>query len=328
MKRALLTGLILGLALFTGVIAYQGVGDVLAAVAVAGWGLLLVTFAHLAVVLIDAMSWRALLDHGTRRSLHRLAWMWWIGEAVNALLPVAQVGGELVRARLLNRDGVPGAQAGASVVVGLTAGVLTLLMFAAGGAVLMGGVLLAGEDGLPLLRLAVGIAVLGCLLYGFYLAQHRNLFLRLGRLVERLASGRDWLALTGDAAALDRSIVELYRARRKFLACCAWRLVAWLAGVAEVWLALHLLGYPATFAEAFVLESLGQAARSTGFAIPGALGVQEGGFLVVGLQLGIPGEVALGVSLVKRVRDLLLGLPGLASWKLAEASRLITPRRT
>ena len=77
-----------------------------------------------------------------------------------------------------------------------------------------------------------------------------------------------------------------------------------------------------------MLESLGQAARSTGFAIPGALGVQEGGFLVVGLQLGIPGEVALGVSLVKRVRDVLLGLPGLASWKLAEASRLITSRRT
>ena len=172
MKRALLTGLILDLALFTGVIAYQGVGDVLAAVAVAGWGLLLVTFAHLAVVLIDAMSWRALLGHGTRRPLHRLAWMWWIGEAVNALLPVAQVGGELVRARLLNRDGVPGAQAGASVVVGLTAGVLTLLMFAATGAVLMGGDMLASEDGL--LRLAVGIAVLGCLLYGFYLAQHRT----------------------------------------------------------------------------------------------------------------------------------------------------------
>ncbi len=326
MKRALLTGLIFGLALFTGVIAYQGVGDVLAAVAVAGWGLLLVTFAHLAVVLIDAMSWRALLGHGTRRSLHRLAWMWWIGEAVNALLPVAQVGGELVRARLLNRDGVPGAQAGASVVVGLTAGVLTLLLFAATGAVLMGGGLAASEDGL--LRLVVGIAVLSFLLYGFYVAQHRNLFLRLGRLVERLASGRDWLALIGDAAALDRSIVELYHARRKFLACCMWRLVAWLAGAAEVWLALHLLGYPATFAEAFVLESLGQAARSTGFAVPGALGVQEGGFLLVGLQLGIPGEVALGVSLVKRVRDLLLGLPGLASWKLAEASRLITPRRT
>ncbi len=46
------------------------------------------------------------------------------------------------------------------------------------------------------------------------------------------------------------------------------------------------------------------------------------------LRNGIPGEVALGVSLVKRVRDLLLGLPRLASWKLAEASRLITPRRT
>lgn len=323
MRRTIWTGLIFGVALFVAVVAYQGVGDVLAAVAVAGWGLLLVALAHLGVFLADALSWRALLGPGPGRSLPRLIWMWWVGDALNALLPVAQVGGELLRARLLSRGGVPGPLAGASVVVGLTAGVLTLFLFAASGAALV--VFYVPGDGTAPLRLAVALAVLGALLGGFYLAQRSGMFLRMARLLERLAGGREWLAFAGEAAVLDRNIADLYGQRGRFLMCCAGRALAWLVGTFEVWLALHLLGFEATFTEAFILEALGQLAKSAGFAIPGALGVQEGGFLIIGLQLGMPGEVALGVSLVKRVRDLLLGLPALVSWKLAEAAGMIKP---
>jgi uncharacterized membrane protein YbhN (UPF0104 family) len=97
-------------------------------------------------------------------------------------------------------------------------------------------------------------------------------------------------------------------------------------GAGEVWLALHFLGQPVTWLEAVLLESLGQAVRSTAFAVPGALGVQEGGFLVLGRLLGLPPEVALAVSLVKRVRELLLGVPGLLAWQLAAGRRLLRRR--
>ncbi len=96
--------------------------------------------------------------------------------------------------------------------------------------------------------------------------------------------------------------------------------MGWLAGVGEVWLALYFLGHPVTLVEALILESLGQAVRSAGFAIPGALGVQEGGLLVLGALVGLPGEVAIGLSLVKRARELTLGLPGLAAWQVAEGT--------
>jgi len=315
-----------GLALFAGLIAHQSAGKVLAAVALAGWGLLLIALAHLPVMAANAMSWRALLDRGSRQPFARLAWMWWIGSSVNTLLPVAQVGGDLVRARLLARSGVAGPLAGATVVVGLTASVLTLLLFAAAGALLLGSApRMEGGGEVP--RLLVGLAVFGGLLLGFYLAQRGGLFLRLARALERLASGRDWLSLVGGAAALDGAIVALYRERRAFLACCLWRLAAWLAGVAEVWLALRFLGHPVSLVTAFILESLGQAVKSAGFAIPGALGVQEGGFLVLGALAGLPGEVALALSLVKRVRELLIGLPGLAAWQLEEGMGLFNERR-
>lgn len=310
-----------GLAVFAGLVAHQGVGDVLAAVALAGWGVLLVTALHAASLLSDAVSWRVLLGaEERRRSLAGLTRIWWIGYSVNALLPVAQVGGELVRARLLSQSGVPGSLAGASVIVGLTAGVLVLLVFSATGALLLGAVL--GGEGLTG-SLALVVLVLGGLLAGFYLAQRGGLFVRLARRLERLAGGRDWLALTGGAAALDRAVAGIYRDRRALTACFLWRSVGWLAEVAEVWLVLHVLGQPVTVVEAFVLESLAQAVRSAGFAVPGALGVQEGGFLVLGTALGLPGEVALAVSLVKRVRDLLIGLPGLAAWQVIEGAGLL-----
>jgi uncharacterized membrane protein YbhN (UPF0104 family) len=69
-----------------------------------------------------------------------------------------------------------------------------------------------------------------------------------------------------------------------------------------------------------VIESLGQVVRSMGFLVPGALGVQEGGYVLVCGLFGIPPEQALALSLVRRLRDLLLGLPGLVAWRW-EAAR-------
>jgi hypothetical protein len=62
---------------------------------------------------------------------------------------------------------------------------------------------------------------------------------------------------------------------------------------------------------ALLLESLGQAIRGAAFAIPGALGIQEGGYLLLAPVAGLSPETALALSLAKRTRELILGLPGL-----------------
>jgi len=64
-----------------------------------------------------------------------------------------------------------------------------------------------------------------------------------------------------------------------------------------------------------MLESLGNAVRGAAFAVPGALGVQEGGFILLGSQLGLDAETSLALSLVKRFRELVFGLPGLVVWQ-------------
>ena len=79
----------------------------------------------------------------------------------------------------------------------------------------------------------------------------------------------------------------------------------------------------ADLAEALVLESLTQAIKSAAFLVPGALGIQEGGFVLVGALFGLSPEMALAVSLVKRVRDLAMGVPALLVWQLVEGRRVV-----
>ena len=67
-----------------------------------------------------------------------------------------------------------------------------------------------------------------------------------------------------------------------------------------------------------MLESLGQAIRAAAFAVPGALGVQEGGYLLLAPLAALRPDVALALSLAKRARELLLAVPGLIYLHVAE----------
>lgn len=87
------------------------------------------------------------------------------------------------------------------------------------------------------------------------------------------------------------------------------------------------MGQHPSIAEAFVIESLVMAARSAGFAVPGALGVQEGGLILVCGLFGVPPDMAIALSMLKRLRELVVGIPGLIAWQLSEGKRLLRKRR-
>ena len=95
--------------------------------------------------------------------------------------------------------------------------------------------------------------------------------------------------------------------------------MSWLLGGVEVCLALHLLGTDVGLAEGIVIEALGQALKAAGFAVPGAIGVAEGGYVVVCHLFGIAPDVAIALGLVKRLREVALGLPALLAWQGLEA---------
>ncbi len=316
MKRSIVIGGFLGLALFTALIAWFGAAEITDALLVIGWGILAVSLFRLALLTFDLLSWRVLLDSGNRRSFARLFWIRWVADSINTLLPVARVGGEILRAHMLHRRSVDGAVAGASVMVDVTAGIFTQLLFSVVGVIAFVLVVGAGES--TNLNLSIGLVLFGLGVTGFYLVQRSGLFSVLARVAGQTIDGAAWRKLTGAAIEFDTATTALYQNKSAVALCCFWRIVGWVSGTAEVWLILYLLGHPVSFAEAFILESLGQAARSAGFMVPGGIGIQEGGLLLIGAHLGLTPELALALSLAKRAREIIVGVPCLIVWQLAE----------
>ncbi len=309
-----------GAALFTILLIRQGAPQVGVAFASAGWAIAAVVIYHLTVpVFLDALAWWVLFPKSDRLSLWQLFWMRWIGESVSTLVPSAAVGGDIVRARLAAINGARLPVAAGTVLVDLTLGVFTQAAFTVLGVVLL--VDVTGQRNFvrpTLVGTLVGIVGVA----GFYFVQRLGMFRFLAKIIARLANSPEWQSLVQGGETLDRTIRTLYARRRAVVMCCVWTIISLVAGSGEIWIALHALDLHATFVNALILQSMVLTIRSAAFAVPGGLGVQEGGYLFVGNLLGIPGDAAFALSLIARVRELALGIPGLIFWQLIEARRL------
>ncbi len=309
-----------GAALFTFLLIRQGASQVGMAFAAAGWAIAAVVAYHFVVpVFLDAVAWWVLFPKPDRLPLRKLLWMRWIGESVSTLVPSAAVGGDVVRARLAAINGTPLPIAAGSVLVDLTLGVFTQALFTVLGLVLLIDVTEQRNFVRPTL-VGTLIGVVG--VAGFYFVQRLGMFRFLALIVARLANSPEWQSLVQSGETLDRTIRTLYARRRAVIMCCLWTITSLVAGSGEIWIALHALNLHATFVNALILQSMVLTIRSAAFAVPGGLGVQEGGYLFVGNLLGIPGDAAFALSLIARVRELAIGIPGLISWQLIEARRL------
>jgi putative membrane protein len=309
-----------GAGLFTVLLIRQGAPQVGAAFVSAGWAIAAVGIYHRAVpVFLDAIAWGVLFPNSDRLSLWQLFWMRWIGESVSTLVPSAAVGGDVVRARLAALHGASVPTAAASVLVDITLGVFVQIAFTLAGLALI--VSVRGHEGF--VRPTLIGALLGIIaIVGFYIVQRLGMFRFIGVIISRLANSSDWHSLINSGQTLDRTIRTLYARRRGVIGCCVWTAASLVLGSGEIWIALHAIGLQATLINALIFQSVILAIRSAMFPVPGALGVQEGGYVVVGNLLGIPGDAAFALSLIARVRELILGIPGLITWQLFEARRL------
>jgi putative membrane protein len=151
------------------------------------------------------------------------------------------------------------------------------------------------------------------------------------RLVEKLlslfAGDRDWLAF----GAVDDLFVRLnafYAYRLGLVRSFFWHLLGWFVGALEVWIVLRFMGHAVNFEHAVIVESLMHAVRGAAFAVPGALGAQEGGLIVLCAIFGVSPEAAVALSLVKRIPDLVIGVPGLIAWQTMEGWHFHSTRRS
>ena len=313
MKTPAVLAVALGSAAALGLILANDAGRIAAAIVGAGWGVALVVALHLPQTAASALGWRPLIL-GSRPGFPLLLRLRFVREAVNALLPVAQVGGDVVRARLLAQAGVPLAASAASCTADLTMEMVSQAAFTLiGVAALLAGPRSHAADGL-----AIGGAVAASVVAaGFLASQRLGMVGWLSGSLARLGERARWPAL-GRLEDLGPALQRIYADPGALAASGAAHLLSWLLGVLETGAGLWALGLHPSWREALVVESLGQVVRALGFAIPGALGVQEGGYVLICSLFGIAPAQALALSLIRRVREVALGAPGLMLWQWSE----------
>jgi uncharacterized membrane protein YbhN (UPF0104 family) len=143
----------------------------------------------------------------------------------------------------------------------------------------------------------------------------------LDRLAENVENHTGWPSVVG-LPALRQGLEIVLRNRAGLARALCIHMVIWFVGALEIHLALSCLGESRSFATAVTIESLGHAVKAAGFLIPGAWGVQEGGFIALCAAFGIGSADAIALSLIKRIPDLLCGAPGLIIWRHMEGERL------
>jgi len=315
--------LALGLGAAAAVFLYatSDLSKILSALQTAGWGIAAVLAVHVPQTLAATAAWRAVIPAEGAPLLGRMFVLRWVKDAVNALLPVAQVGGDVVRTRLLIRSGVKARTAIASSIVDVAISTASLFIYMLMG---LGFLVLSPQKGVDATLAPRAAAVAVVVAIAVVAAPRLGLFRWIERATLRLTKRQEWAEeeqeeeeTPGD---LQDAIVDLYRRRKPVLICAAWHVGAWLLGAVETYVNISILGLEPTWAEAFLIDSLGQGFRAAGFLIPGALGVQEGGYVVLFGMFGMPMEQALAFSTIRRIRELALGVPGLAAWALAETS--------
>ena len=312
MNPGVLVGGLVGTGLAVWLLSRYGVVQILEVLARVGWlGMLAIIVFHLPQMLFSALGWQVIAGaDGLQSRTRTYLQLRWVREAVNNLLPLAQIGGEFVVARLLRRRGVPLATAIGSTIADLMLEMATQVLFTVVGVVLLAR--LVGHTGV-VETLTNGLLFAALIVATVFAAMWLGLAAVLEKAVVRLGRSLGWPA-TGQVGGLHEALLGCYRSPGRIFAATVWHLLSWLLGGIEVCLVLHFFGHDIGIGPGLIIESLGQAAKAVGFAIPGAIGVQEGGYVVVCRLLGISPEIAIALSLVKRLREVVLGVPGLIVW--------------
>jgi putative membrane protein len=318
MRHAGVIAWLAGIAIVIGLVIWSGIGSIAYAIASVSWGILLVLTVRLVTVSVAGAGWRLLFPEKNHPSLSACMLVRFVREATNALLPLMQVGGDLIGARLIMFYGIAGPLAAASIIVDILIQAVTQFLFACLGVAIL--VALGASDGLAR-TIAGSLAVAAILLVGFYVAQRKAGQRILQWIMSTLTGDRQWRVL-GTIDAVYQQLATIYASQHRLFLSSFVHMVGWLVGIAEVLIVFAWMGHPIGLGEAIVIESLLHAVRGAAFAIPGALGAQEGGLVLLCALFGIPPEQAIALSLVKRVPDVVLGVPSLLAWQQMEWQRL------
>ena len=299
-------------------VGWFGFGNVAASVGRIGWpefGIIVAWQLGLFVILGGA--WDAIVPPRYASRLWVFIWGRMVRDASANCLPFSQLGAFVFGARAVTLHGISWPIATASTVVDVTAEFLAQLAFTGIGL----GMLLARAPRSQLavpVEVGLALAVLLCFAFVWVQKGAAPIFAKIGR---RLA-GR-WFADAQERVdVLQAELSLIYGHAPRLAAGFLLHLAGWVASGASGWIMYRALDVPIEFDDALAIEALLSGAAAVAFLVPVNAGVQEAGYAGLGAVFGVPPELSLGVSLVRRARDVVVGVPILLVLQLLEVRHL------
>ena len=324
MRIVSIVAAIVGLLLGTFIVGYYGFGDVWHAMLAIQWsGFAVICAYHLALFSLLGTAWYAVLPPPRAAGPGAVIWGRIVRDSGSEVLPLSQLGGFGMGARAATVAGLPGGLSLASTVVDVTLETLAQLVYAAVGL----GLLVWLRPGAAIAKpIGTGLVIGVFAVFAFVFVQRRGMGV-VESLAERLAPR--WVPdAVEHTRALHQHIHTMYSRMAGPQLGFVLHLLGWFANGVEAWIALRLMGRPLDIGAVLTIESLLYALRSFAFFVPNAVGVQEGAYVVLGGLFGLPPDVALALSLLKRARDLTIGVPALLIWQGTEGKRALRAGRT
>lgn len=306
-KKLKILSFTVGALLFAFLIYNIGVGNIYDNLLLMGYKFPLIFLPFCLIFLLDTLGWQYSFNNWSKGIKLKILYpVRWAGEAINILTPTAYVGGEPVKAYILKKyNDIPLNDGLASVVVSKTIMTMAQIVFLIAGIILATHYIVSSNY----LILTVTISILMSIVFLYFLFhwQKRGLFTSIATLLEKFTIKVDYIVKNREKIeTLDKTIRFFYEKKKKrFYISFGYYLLAWTAGMFEVYIILYLMGYKISFFEALVIESLVQLLKSCSFFIPGSLGVLEGGGALVFTSLGHSMQMGLTYGIFRRLRELI-----------------------
>jgi putative membrane protein len=219
----------------------------------------------------------------------------------------------VVGVRAVRQGGVSEPVAVASQIVDLMTEMASQLIYTIFGAAMLLALLLHATSLQSLLwtaGAALALGALGLAAVGFLHGRGLDL---IGALISR------WIKDTQARADAVKTVIrEIYTTPWRPVLGFALNALCWVLSGAGAWVALNLMGFQVALWKILTLESLMTVVKSVAFITPGALGIQEGAYVLSASVFGLPPEATLSLSLLRRAKDLVIGIPGILAWQWSE----------
>lgn len=322
MKLRLVIIAALGIALALYLVLHIGWGAVLSSAASLGWrGFAILCLYSLGMFVVLGTAWCVLLPASSRLGLRIFVWARMVRDAAAEVLPFSQLGGMVLGGRAAILHGVQRPVAFASMIVDVTTEMLAQLAYVGLGIAILSTHAPRGSEAASLTSFFEVGLLLAAMAGGIFLALQRYGHWVTEKLAARLIP-RALAATTAVTATID----SIYRSPARVCLSTAVHFAGWIASAIGTWIAFRLIGTHIGVAPVIAIESLVYAARSAAFVVPNALGVQEAAYTVLTPLFGVPPGIGLAVSLLKRARDIAVGVPILIIWQTVEGQRAFATR--